>query len=706
VWEVQLATNAQADSTVTIRNQCQQPHSFNVTAQQAPFLQMLTAGTITVPGHSNYECPVRFNTNGINPGEYRSNVIVKCQDCQKEKTCTQDVEVLQLHLTVQAAQPSPTATPSATNQSTPRPTPSPTPSTEVVEATPFSSPSPSPCAPAPTPTTYSVKDLKALPTIEGTPLCFAAAVNDAGNVVGNCLGKFKGGAPSAGWRAFRTDAGGAAITADDDLGFTEGISFATAVNSKGHVVGYWSGPGSDGDKAFWHSGEKKTKMTSLQPDKKKFAISRAFAINSSDDVVGSAYDPKLGLDTFGITFAPAHAVIWPGAVPASMTDLNDGLDAGHKKDWLLTAAFGISDDGDIVGRAYYLKTKKYHAFLLKGVGGTFLDLGTLKEDVFDSSAAYALSTCDSAVPETDRVVGYTYTDSKTYPGKAFHYGFEWTEAGGLMEFETLPPYYTTPLIPLESYAQAINKKGEVVGAVSFAFHLSQSFEYEVLGPGPGLYAGSCTPNSHAIWYNGVELKDLNKLIPSSPGWEVNLANGINEKGWIAGSGFFKCSTDPALSATKLSKAVLLVPAGSLPTSPPAGLTATCPIAPGSGNYLFNNFNVCGVKNGPTKETTFAIDSPHLITFIATYHWNGGRGALPAGKGISLKDSAGKLYGPFVPVTTSAGEGGAANVGWECHPGITLPAGTYTIIDPDPATWSQNDGSGGSGFARVVGSIKK
>jgi hypothetical protein len=80
------------------------------------------------------------------------------------------------------------------------------------------------------------------------------------------------------------------------------------------------------------------------------------------------------------------------------------------------------------------------------------------------------------------------------------------------------------------------------------------------------------------------------------------------------------------------------------------------------------------------------------------------GALPA-KGISLKDSSGKVFGPWT-VITSAGSGGRANVNWECHPGIVLPAGTYTIIDPDTSTWSQNDGSGNSGFVRVAGSPGK
>src|SRR5262249_30794023 len=169
------------------------------------------------------------------------------------------------HLTVEETQPSPTATPTSTPRPTPtpRPTAEPTPSGAMAAPTPTSSPSPSPCAPAPTPTTYSVKDLSALPTIDGYPAdCMATALNDAGNVVGVCFGKYTGGAS----RAFRTDAGGTALTAANDLGLPVGVkggySFATAVNAAGHVVGYWSG---GGDKAFWHDGSKGSKMIDLHP---------------------------------------------------------------------------------------------------------------------------------------------------------------------------------------------------------------------------------------------------------------------------------------------------------------------------------------------------------------------------------------------------------------------------------------------------------
>ena len=100
VWDVQMARNAQAKSTITILNQCQQTHAFTVTEQQTPFLQLLAAPTVNVPGKSNYEVPVRFDTNGMNAGEYQGTVFVKCDTCRKEKTCGQDREVLPLHLVV------------------------------------------------------------------------------------------------------------------------------------------------------------------------------------------------------------------------------------------------------------------------------------------------------------------------------------------------------------------------------------------------------------------------------------------------------------------------------------------------------------------------------------------------------------------------------------------------------------------------------
>jgi uncharacterized membrane protein len=571
----------------------------------------------------------------------------------------------------------PTPTPSPGGHAPPTPTPTP-------------HPGPSPCASPPPSTTYSVKDLSTLSESD-TAHCVATGINDGGNVVGACSPSYFGKSGGA-WHAFRTEPG-AVITKEDELalplGITGGSSFATAVNGKGHVVGFWAPIGSSDIKAFWHDGGKLSKMTSLHPAKSIFTISKAFALNTSDDVVGVAYGPTvMPGSALGITFG-GHAVLWPHADPASIIDLNDYMDPSSKTDWILIAAFGINDAKEIVGRALDLHLGKYHAFLLKSKGVKPIDLGALKEDIYDSSAAYAINTCGETVPLIDKVVGYTYTK------KDAHYGFVWTEGVGMKDMGTLTGY-------LESYAQAINKKGEVVGAVG-GLHTSVIFD-AITCLGTCFTTSTGDAKNHGVWYNGTDLKDLNKLIPGYPGYEIEVANGINDKGQIVGSAFYKPPTYK--SGGLYAKAVLLTPAGLTLPGPVATTTTTstaCPLSIPSGGYIFDNWNICGVKNAPMKDTTFTIAGPYLITFIATYHWNYGKGALPT-KGISLKDGSGKVYGPW-PVTTSAGSGGAANVNWECHPGITLPAGTYTVIDPDPATWSQNDGSGNSGFVRVAGSAK-
>jgi len=43
-----------------------------------------------------------------------------------------------------------------------------------------------------------------------------------------------------------------------------------------------------------------------------------------------------------------------------------------------------------------------------------------------------------------------------------------------------------------------------------------------------------------------------------------------------------------------------------------------------------------------------------------------------------------------------------NAYWTVYPNITLPAGTYTVLDSSSATWSQNSSSGGAGHTRIEG----
>ncbi|MEI6670106.1 MAG: hypothetical protein WCP29_18310 [Acidobacteriota bacterium] len=136
------------------------------------------------------------------------------------------------------------------------------------------------------------------------------------------------------------------------------------------------------------------------------------------------------------------------------------------------------------------------------------------------------------------------------------------------------------------------------------------------------------------------------------------------------------------------------------TDPPAKNVGPPPAPAAPDRELFNSGNTYAVANRPTAPATFTLSRPHLVVMISTYHWNDGRGTSAGA--ISLVDSIGQIYGPW-QATGSAGQGGVPNANWTCTPNVEIPAGTYTIVDSEAATWSQNAESGGRGMAVVKGS---
>jgi antitoxin component YwqK of YwqJK toxin-antitoxin module len=125
----------------------------------------------------------------------------------------------------------------------------------------------------------------------------------------------------------------------------------------------------------------------------------------------------------------------------------------------------------------------------------------------------------------------------------------------------------------------------------------------------------------------------------------------------------------------------------------------CMPAFGQTTAIFDSWNGGSVDNNPTSSASFTISEPHLITYIDTYHYNSGQG-VSAGGTISLKRDDGEIFGPWT-VTAESGSG-AANAWWKCLPYVVIPAGTYTIIDSEPETWSMNTESNGCGFSKVEG----
>jgi hypothetical protein len=123
-------------------------------------------------------------------------------------------------------------------------------------------------------------------------------------------------------------------------------------------------------------------------------------------------------------------------------------------------------------------------------------------------------------------------------------------------------------------------------------------------------------------------------------------------------------------------------------------------APAHAQTIFDNFNIYAVSNGPTAPTTFSLTGTTQITQLIDYHWDNGLGAQPGY--ISLVTPTGLRFGPYRAAGVP-GQNNVQNAAWLATiVGLVLPAGTYTVVDSQPGTWSQNAQSGGRGFARVYG----
>lgn len=116
--------------------------------------------------------------------------------------------------------------------------------------------------------------------------------------------------------------------------------------------------------------------------------------------------------------------------------------------------------------------------------------------------------------------------------------------------------------------------------------------------------------------------------------------------------------------------------------------------------IFDNWNTAAASNGGTSPT-FSTEIPACLTRIDTYHWNNGTGATPGQ--ISIATPTGTPVGTWDAVGSTGS--GVPNANWTATVGTTAPTvlnGRYTCVDSQPATWSQNDSSGGLGFCRVTG----
>ncbi len=184
-------------------------------------------------------------------------------------------------------------------------------------------------------------------------------------------------------------------------------------------------------------------------------------------------------------------------------------------------------------------------------------------------------------------------------------------------------------------------------------------------------------------------KSFSLTVPVTPGASGSFSISLMEQnanygphGWLVTGSLAPMKAGSANIGTSTGATTKAAPANTTKAVSPTGEPTT----------LFKTGNDYGVSNGGTPPS-FVVKTPLTITQIMTYHWNGGKGSN--GGTIALQNSEGKLFGPWVVSVRN-------KVYWEVNRKITLPPGTYTVIDSEPSTWAQNYASGGKGMVEIKG----
>lgn len=199
--------------------------------------------------------------------------------------------------------------------------------------------------------------------------------------------------------------------------------------------------------------------------------------------------------------------------------------------------------------------------------------------------------------------------------------------------------------------------------------------------------GCSSPN-----YKDVDAGPVNWSV-EGPGTSHVANSGGGSATWTApdkaGIYYIKAS-----SSSKGSTTLRVTVAGK---AAPQEMSQDKPAAPANAPVkLLDTGNPLGIRKGG-KAPSFTLKKPATITNLTTYHYIDGGGPAPGT--LSVRSADGKTYGPWQAMGID-GQGGVKNAFWETKPMEKIPAGTYTVVDSGPGTWSTNAKARGIGFTTL------
>jgi len=311
-----------------------------------------------------------------------------------------------------------------------------------------------------------------------------------------------------------------------DLGTLGGSqTFADSINDLGQVVGISQLPNDDDSHAFFYAN----------------GVMQDIAPINSGDIRGG----RLGLNNFGniasgvVVGGAYYPAIYQGGQTTTLGSL------GCMSDFTGVAT-AINDSGLAVGYSYLSAGGVRHAFAYRD--GSMRDLGSL------GGYSGALAVNSSGV-----AVGFA-SDTMNGFGRAvvwannsildISHGFE-SEARGINDLgqivgETMGPTGTrqgflwsngasenlgTLTTGRNSEAYSINNSGDVVGTAD----VISSISFET-NPITRQITTITNYHNHAFLFSNGSIVDLNSLISTNSGWELNYAFGVNNSDQIVGWG--------------------------------------------------------------------------------------------------------------------------------------------------------------------------